>query len=223
VASSAAKLPEAVADALRRRITHDGLPDGSALGREADLVEEFAVSRPSVREAIRILEAEGLVTVVRGARGGVVVRDPDERITARAVGRILHLRGVTVADVHKAQALVEAAVARAVAASPNRRTAAAHLDGQVGAAAAEPSFSSQLVETARNQTLTMLAAILDAVAPNVETNAPAELAARQRLVGLIAAGAASDAEEHWFAHRTATVECHSADGSLRLVAASLPE
>jgi DNA-binding GntR family transcriptional regulator len=46
-------------------------------------VERFGVSRPSLREALRILEARGLISVVRGRGGGVVVHEPDGRITAR--------------------------------------------------------------------------------------------------------------------------------------------
>ena len=75
--------PEQIADELRSLIVSGELAEGDSLGREPDLVERFGVSRPSLREALRILEAEGLITVVRGVLGGVVVHQPNERMTAR--------------------------------------------------------------------------------------------------------------------------------------------
>ena len=62
--------PELIADELRALIVSGELADGASLGREPDLVERFGVSHPSLREALRILEAEGLITVVRGVLGG---------------------------------------------------------------------------------------------------------------------------------------------------------
>ena len=64
--------PEIIADELRALIVSGEVAEGESLGREPDLVERFGVSRPSLREALRILEAEGLITVVRGVLGGVV-------------------------------------------------------------------------------------------------------------------------------------------------------
>jgi len=61
--------PQKIADELRSLIVSGELSEGDSLGHEPDLVERFGVSRPSLREALRILEAEGLVTVVRGVRG----------------------------------------------------------------------------------------------------------------------------------------------------------
>jgi DNA-binding FadR family transcriptional regulator len=60
-------VPQRVADELRSLIVSGELSEGESLGREPDLVERFGVSRPSLREALRILEAEGLITVQRAA------------------------------------------------------------------------------------------------------------------------------------------------------------
>ena len=65
--------PQLVADELRRQILSGELADGESIGNEGGLIERFGVSRPSLREALRILETEGLITVVRGVLGGVVV------------------------------------------------------------------------------------------------------------------------------------------------------
>ena len=78
------------------------LSEGDSLGHEPDLVERFGVSRPSLREALRILEAEGLITVVRGVLGGVIVHETDVRMTARTAALVLQTRNVTLGDVHDA-------------------------------------------------------------------------------------------------------------------------
>ena len=58
--------PKQIVDDLRALIVSGELTEGDSLGHEADLIEHFGVSRPSLREALRILETEGLITVVRG-------------------------------------------------------------------------------------------------------------------------------------------------------------
>ncbi|HRE03853.1 MAG TPA: GntR family transcriptional regulator, partial [Ilumatobacteraceae bacterium] len=60
------RLAEMVADVLRQRILSGELGDGSIIGKQEELIEEFNVSKPSIREALRILETEGLISVQRG-------------------------------------------------------------------------------------------------------------------------------------------------------------
>ena len=110
--------PELIADELRALIVSGELADGASLGHEPDLVERFGVSRPSLREALRILEAEGLITVVRGVLGGVIVHHPDERMTARTAALVLQSRNVTLGDVHQARSAIEPACVRMFAESP---------------------------------------------------------------------------------------------------------
>src|SRR3954469_12195433 len=106
--------PQQIADELRGLIISGKLADGDSLGHEPDLVERFGVSRPSLREALRILETEGLITVVRGVHGGVVVHAPDERMTARTAALVLQARNVDLSDVFEARTLLEPLAARAI-------------------------------------------------------------------------------------------------------------
>src|SRR5690349_22701945 len=99
--------PQLIADELRQMIVSGELDEGESLGREPELVERFGVSRPSLREALRILEAEGLISVVRGVYGGVVVHEPDQRMTARTASLVLRARNVSLADVFEARAELE--------------------------------------------------------------------------------------------------------------------
>lgn len=90
------RIAETVASELRARIL-DG--DGDyRLPTQDQLVAEFGVSYPSIREAIRILETEGLVTVRRGNVGGAEVHRPDESSAAYHFGLALQARRVTLAD-----------------------------------------------------------------------------------------------------------------------------
>jgi DNA-binding FadR family transcriptional regulator len=216
--------PELIADELRSMIVTGKLRDGASLGRESDLVDRFSVSRPSLREALRILEAEGLISVLRGVRGGVVVHQPDERVTARNAALVLQFRNATLADVHEARSIIEPAATRMLAGARDRRRATAELRALIEAqreAIADPvafgkanaNFHERLVALAGNQTLTIVAEMLNEIVERAVTavsqssSANGSLAIRrrgirsqERLVELIAQGAGNEAELHWRAH-----------------------
>ena len=65
------KTAELVAQLLRQRIVRGDLHEGDTLAPEAALMTEFSVSRPTLREAFRVLESEGLINVHRGSRAGL--------------------------------------------------------------------------------------------------------------------------------------------------------
>jgi DNA-binding FadR family transcriptional regulator len=216
--------PQRVADELRQLIVSGQLVEGELIGREPELVERFGVSRPSLREALRILEAEGLITVVRGLRGGVVVRRPDHRITARTAAMVLQARNVQLSDVFDARSMLEPLAAKAIATSRRRKSAAAELESLIRdeeKAIEDPEefgranalFHERLVALAGNQTLAILAEMLNEIVARAVTavsrsnNGVGSVSTRRRgirsqyhLVELLAAGDGAAAEEHWRAH-----------------------
>ncbi|MCB0995443.1 MAG: FadR family transcriptional regulator, partial [Acidimicrobiales bacterium] len=194
------------------------------LGREPDLIERFGVSRPSLREALRILEAEGLISVVRGVLGGVVVHEPDERMTARTAALVLQARNVSLADVYEARRTLELTAARIIASARGRKGAAAELrklideqesviDDPEEFGEANGRFHALLVSLAGNHTLAIVSEMLNEILgravtalsrpePGVDT-APVRrrgIKSQRRLAELIEAGDVDGAEEHWQKH-----------------------
>ncbi|GAB2857415.1 FadR/GntR family transcriptional regulator [Nocardioides pacificus] len=111
----APKTAELIAHHLRRQIVRGDLKPGETLPPEVQLMEQFGVSRPTLREAFRILETESLIGVRRGARGGAQVLEPDPMVAARHVGLLLQLQGTTVQDVYEARMVTEPPCARMLA------------------------------------------------------------------------------------------------------------
>lgn len=216
--------PQQIADELRGLIVAGELSEGDSLGHEPDLVERFGVSRPSLREALRILEAEGLVTVVRGVRGGVVVHSPDGRMTARTAALVLQARNVSLADVFQARSLLEPIAAKAIATMRGRRAAIRELRDLIReqeAAIEDPeqfgvanaAFHQRLVALAGNQTLGIVAEMLNEIVARAVTavsqagDVVGSLSVRrrgirsqERLLELIEKGDGAAAEEHWRSH-----------------------
>jgi DNA-binding FadR family transcriptional regulator len=218
--------PQQIADELRRQIVSGTLSEGDSLGSEPELIARFGVSRPSIREALRILEAEGLISVLRGMLGGVVVHEPDQRMTARTAALVLQAGNVPLADVYEARTLVEPIAVRVVASLRSRRAAVAQLRRLVkeqqrsitereAFPAANARFHEALVALAGNRTLGIVAGMLNEVveravsairqtglSPESVASRRRALRSQERLLSLIEAGAALEAEEHWRAHLT---------------------
>ncbi len=93
------------------RIINSGLKPGDVLGTEADLVAEHEVSRPTLRESLRMLEAQGVIALRPGPGGGVVVGRPSIDSLAHALSVFLYLQGVPFGTVLKAREVIEPALA----------------------------------------------------------------------------------------------------------------
>ncbi|ORB18836.1 GntR family transcriptional regulator [Mycobacterium noviomagense] len=129
-------MAEIVASRLRDEILSGRLKEGDILPSQETLFAEFGVSPPAVREAIHILETDGLISVRRGNVGGAVVHLPTAERTAQMISMVLQARAATPADVSEALMRLEPICAGMCAAREDRMTEVvpylqAEIDGQL--------------------------------------------------------------------------------------------
>jgi GntR family transcriptional repressor for pyruvate dehydrogenase complex len=115
-----AKTSEVVAADVVRDVVARGLVIGNHLPSEAVMLEQYGVGRESLREALRLLETQGLLTIKRGPGGGPIVSGVDPTYLARNAALYFHLSGATYEEVMHAWQVLEPAVAAQVARLPDR-------------------------------------------------------------------------------------------------------
>ena len=113
-------MAEQVADVLRERILSSGMTEGALLPKQDEIVAEFGVSYPSVRESLRILETEGLISIRRGNLGGAVVHPPDAATAGYSLGLALQADSTDITDLAHALAILEPMSAARAAAREDR-------------------------------------------------------------------------------------------------------
>ena len=96
------------------------LAGGEALPTEAELAERFGVSRVSIREALRVLEAFGVVRIKPGKNGGNEVGAIDAEALARALALFFRMLRATYRDLMDARLVIEPFMARRAAERQNR-------------------------------------------------------------------------------------------------------
>jgi DNA-binding FadR family transcriptional regulator len=228
--SGAVRLPKVaqlVAGEIRRRIISGDVQAGDPLPNEAELTALFGVSRPTLREALRLLESDGLIEVKRGVRGGPRVRVPDAGVTARHAGLLLQMRGATLEDLIGARMIVEPAAVRALAQRASKADVKALREAheaELGAgddyeanAHQATLFHALLVELVGNQTLTLLNELLIGIQDmqnrtvverlgDDEARAVVAKARREHehVIELIEQGDAAGAEAAWTRHLKGT-------------------
>jgi GntR family transcriptional regulator, transcriptional repressor for pyruvate dehydrogenase complex len=174
------RVAEVVADELRARIVNGDLPDGSLLPRQEDLVEEFRISLPSLREAMRILETEGLISVRRGNVGGAIVHRPQPQAAAFMLGLVLQSNHVVLSDLAAALRIVEPACARLCAEQRERWRIAEQLRAHTTEARAHEErgveftprareFHDELARSCGNETLRQVVGTLETLWSDYES------------------------------------------------------
>jgi GntR family transcriptional regulator, transcriptional repressor for pyruvate dehydrogenase complex len=242
----ARSMPQMLADDIRMQLISGEMVPGQPLPPEKELLTIYGVSRPTLREAMRILEAESLVETVRGMNGGAVLRAPDPYVVIRQAAVLLQLRGTTFADVYAARAVLEIAAVRSLA-ERGRRTDVAALreiieesrssvdSGADAFGRAAGRFHRTLVHFSGNKTMSFFVDVLGSLTDATYNRKVASLepGPRQeaimkalrswsRLTDLIEKRDADRAQAHWTKH-LATVGSNLGTEDRPLAAEVLPE
>ena len=103
------KLSEAIAAQILDDIARRDMKEGEPLMAQATMLETYGGGRASVREALRILETNGLINIKAGPHGGAVVGRVDPVQFGRSATRYFQLGGATVRDLIEARLILEPA------------------------------------------------------------------------------------------------------------------
>ncbi|MDN4518376.1 MULTISPECIES: FadR/GntR family transcriptional regulator [Mycolicibacterium] len=144
------RVAELVASRLRDDILTGRLKEGDVLPSQEALFAEFGVSPPAVREAVHILESDGLISVRRGNIGGAVVHLPSAERTAQMISMVLQTRSATPADVSEALLHLEPICAGMCASRGDRMTEVVpHLQAAIDVQVEQFDRTSRYVSNAR--------------------------------------------------------------------------
>ncbi len=232
------KVSEQLAERLRGEIASGVYCPGQFLPPEALSMAHYGVGRPSMREALRILESDGLIRIVRGASGGAEVLAPDPQSLARRAGLFLQLQGADLTDIRVARNLIDPGAVR-LAAERRDPVDIARLRAIIelvhtcrsgdafGEMAAD--FVESLLVASGNRTLALFAVMIDRLMRQefrrfirddewLSGEKGAWFAAEwTRVVDRIEAGDAAGAERAWTEHRAQVDPTRPEGGDRRLV------
>lgn len=156
-----------LAEDLQIAIVRGAFEPGARLPSEEKLMEQSGHSRATVREALRVLEHDGLIEIRRGPSGGLFVRRPDHAGIARSLQLLLQFNRNDPHEVLEARREFETLCARLAAAriSPEEigrlRESIKRLEGAADsqeAARENLDFHLTVVEATRNSVLQILVA-----------------------------------------------------------------
>ena len=102
-----ARISSAIVDQIRELISSGRLSVGDRLPSERELAEQFSVSRVTVRDALRSLEAVGLLRIKVGANGGAFLRAPSSAEAGRGMSDMLLMAQLSPEDVAEARLVLE--------------------------------------------------------------------------------------------------------------------
>lgn len=161
------KASEEVAQRIIKHVVDNGLLVGARLPSEADMINDYAVSRETLREALRILEVQGFLSIRRGPGGGPTVEAVNAAFLSRTSSLYFHLAGASYDEVFSAWLMMEPPLAAMAAANPDRAKVkellSPLLDEQAGArpeVAATKPLHSLVAELSGNRVMLLMAGMI---------------------------------------------------------------
>jgi DNA-binding FadR family transcriptional regulator len=158
-------------------ITDGDLAPGSKLASEREMLERFRAGRGTLRESLRFLEMNGVITVKAGPHGGPIVSEPGGRDFAEVLGLFMQLRGVTFEVLISAREILEPELAGLAATSRTDEQAAeitdsiagmrAFLDDERNFLAENDRFHAAVASAAGNELFTLLISSLHVITDGV--------------------------------------------------------
>ena len=107
--------PQRVAEAIKQWVMDEGWQPGQRLPSEAELIARFGMAKGTIREAIRLLEAQGLVTSRTGPGGGVFVHRVSEARAIALLGNYFYFADLSIDDIYQLRSLLEPELAASLA------------------------------------------------------------------------------------------------------------
>ena len=107
--------PQHVADAIKAFVVDEGLQPGDRLPNEAALIARFGMSKGTIREAMRLLQAQGLVESKTGPGGGFFVGAVSRDRAAALLANYFYYRDLSIADIYQLRIALEPEMAASLA------------------------------------------------------------------------------------------------------------
>lgn len=104
------RVSQVIVDQIKVLLREGKLNAGDRLPSERDLCVRFGVSRVTVREALRVLEANGLIEIRVGARGGAFVASPTRERLGEGLAELMTLAPLTPANITEARTVIEVGI-----------------------------------------------------------------------------------------------------------------
>ena len=111
VATKTERVSDRIIDQIRDAVLSGRLKPGDHLASEKELVAQFGVSKGTMREALRVLEAMGLIEIRQGIGGGVFITEVEMKTTIHGIMNFLHFKSVSIKEITMVRYMLEPWVA----------------------------------------------------------------------------------------------------------------